>query len=77
MKTKTTVLKTRRLALALSQRQLADLAGMSQGHYSSYETGGRAVGRLRGYRIAAAVKADFDQLFDAETGLARPVPEIR
>jgi len=61
-KGKELALRAYRLREGLTQKQLADLTGISQHHISELETGKRSLGKERAKRLAGALRCDYRQL---------------
>lgn len=55
-------LRAYRLREGLTQKQLAELTGISQHHISELETGKRTIGKERAKKLADALHCDYRQL---------------
>lgn len=68
--------RVRRCEVGLTQRQLAELIGVTYQQEHKYESGVNRISAVRLYRIAQALGTDMNYFFDG-TGAAIPELELR
>jgi transcriptional regulator with XRE-family HTH domain len=65
-------LRARRMALGMSQPDLADAIGLTFQHIQKYEKGKNRIGAGRLYQLAKLLKVDPEFFFESEIGKAPP-----